>query len=442
MSCVVYPLRAGSPNDAPPAEVARARPPEQRFSLIYILGVPLLAGIATLRGVEIFGFNYSGFLWVIAFVIGALLLLEHMAQVRPRRIHFPVVLWLPWLGYLGLSFLWLDEITYLQVQAALQLGMPVLVGTLAALFVRSRPQLELLVRTYFFSLWLLVGLVGLCFLGILSSDELDPAFVAVRLLSLTAVVMGGLFMAGVQRKFGRSWLGWALCLTVTVVTGSRMASMAMLMLPILNPVTRRLLLKVVAVAVVGLMGVGIASTSMFQERFFYGGSGDVSDILSGDFDSAGRFDAWPVVLDEALNYPWLGHGVGSVQVFLPTFWPEVVHPHNDYLRLFYELGVIGLALFVGIVGWLLWDLRREVRRTSGVVQQAFGGAWLGLAAFLLIALTDNPIVYHVWYMNPVFALLGAAYAVGREEEYDARRQRPLPTGEAGTQTPDIPTPGK
>ena len=296
------------------------------------------------------------------------------------------------------------------------MSMPVLVGVLASLFVRSRQQLSALVRAYFVCLGLLLLAVGLCFLGVLSQNEEDPVFVTVRVVALTLVVIGGLFLAGSSRRPGRSWLGSALCLTVAVVTGSRMASLALLALPVLNPVTRHLLFKAMAVVGVVLAVVGFASTKAFQERFFHSGSGDLTEITSDNFDSSGRFDSWPALLDEALEAPWLGHGVGTVQVFLPKVWIEVVHPHNDYLRLLYEVGGVGAALFLGTVFWQLWVLRREVRRSSGIVQQAFGAAWLGLAAFLLIAVTDNPIVYHVWYMNPVFALLGAAYAAAREEK--------------------------
>jgi O-antigen ligase len=273
----------------------------------------------------------------------------------------------------------------------------------------------------------------------MSQNELDPVFVTVRSLSLTLVVIGGLFMAGSLRNLARSWLGWGLCLAITVVTGSRMASLAMLALPILNPVTRHLFLKVAAVAVVVVLGIALVSTTAFQERFFHGGSGGISDILAGDlemFDSSGRFDAWPQLLDEALKRPWFGHGVGSVHVYLPSVWEDIAHPHNDYLRLLYEQGFIGLGLFLWAVLWQLWTLKREVRRTTGVVQQAFGAAWLGLLVFLMIAATDNPIVYHVWYMNPVFALMGAACAVAREEENESRLQDHLPADESGTQARD------
>jgi O-antigen ligase len=392
-----------------------------------------LAGLATVRGIEFAGFNYTGLIWVAAFVAGMLLLLVHLGSHSGERIYFPTAPWQIWVGYLFLSLLWVDKATYLHVQAALQMGMPLLMGTLASLFVRSRRQLELLVKAYAVALLLLVFWVVVGVAGFVSMDELDPVFVAVRSLSISAVAIGGLFIAGADQQPARSWFLWAVSLAVCVATGSRMAALAALVLPILNPVTHQPARKLAAVLAVVVGGVLIWSTPSFQERFFRGESGDFGAILDGDFDSAGRFDSWPYVLKEALKDPWLGHGVGSVQEFLPGVWTEVVHPHNDYLRVLFELGGIGLTIFFGAIVWQTWIVGRLIRRATGVVRQAFGGAWLGLVVFLLLATTDNPIVYHVWYMDPIFTLLGAAYAVaGEEQRFKAAAAEPLPTQAGAT----------
>jgi O-antigen ligase len=386
------------------------------IGLSYVLFVPILAGLATVRGVEIAGFNYTGVVWIIAFVAGMLLMLIQFGSHSVEKIYFPSIVWQVWVGYLFLSLLWVEKANYLQVQSALQMGMPLLIGTLASLFVRTRRELHLLIRAYGVTLLLLAFWVAVGMVGFISLDDLDPVYVAVRSLALTAVVVGGLFIAGAEQNSGRCWLIWAAALAICVLTGSRMATLAALALPILNPVTRHPLRKLAAVGAVVLAGAIAWSTPSFQERFFRGESGEFGAILEGDFDSAGRFDSWPYVLNEAMKAPWLGHGVGSVQEFLPGVWEEVVHPHNDYLRVFFELGGVGLTLFLTAVFCQMWVIGRLIRRTNGVVRQAFGGAWLGLAVFLLIATTDNPIVYHVWYTNPIFALVGAAYAVAGEED--------------------------
>jgi O-antigen ligase len=158
------------------------------------------------------------------------------------------------------------------------------------------------------------------------------------------------------------------------------------------------------------------ATPIFQERFFWGEGGGVEDIVRGEFDSRGRFDVWPILLEEALERPLLGHGVGSCQQIVPLIWqPSIAFPHNDYLRFGYEYGAIGLTLFLAVMFWQMLSVHRQMRRTDGVVRHAFSAAWIGLAVFLLIACTDNPVTYILFFMDPLFALMGAAYGVARAE---------------------------
>ncbi len=208
-----------------------------------------------------------------------------------------------------------------------------------------------------------------------------------------------------------------------------MATVAILLLPVLNPITRHPLRKVGAAVIVGLVGFAIYCTPTFQERFFLDDSGGTSQIATGDFDSAGRFEAWPRIWEEALKRPWFGHGVGSAQEFVPLVWENAAHPCNDYLRVAFEFGAVGLTLFFSILCWQMFDLGRCARCSDGVLQQVFAGAWLGLAAFLIVASTDNPIVYNLWYMDPVFALVGAAYGVATARN-DVPRSAP-PRARAG-----------
>ena len=128
-----------------------------------------------------------------------------------------------------------------------------------------------------------------------------------------------LICRGLEPQLRSHWLGWGACLAITVVTGSRMASLAMLLQPILNPVVRGPLRRLAAVMVVGAIGVGIYLTPMFQERFFHGDSGDIGQLASGDFDSPAEFEAWPIVLEEAPNAPYWGMGSAAYRNSFPAF---------------------------------------------------------------------------------------------------------------------------
>jgi O-antigen ligase len=163
------------------------------------------------------------------------------------------------------------------------------------------------------------------------------------------------------------------------------------------------------------IGTWIFYTPMFQARFFYRGSGTLADVLRGDFDTSGRFEAWPVLWEEAFKRPLLGSGVGSSMVFLESGQSglTMTHPHNDYLRIAFEVGFIGLACFVVVLVWQVFELSRRIRNSSGLVRNTFAMALMGWFVFAIMALTDNIIIYTVHYMVPLFALMGAAYGVAQ-----------------------------
>jgi hypothetical protein len=81
------------------------------------------------------------------------------------------------------------------------------------------------------------------------------------------------------------------------------------------------------------------------------------------------------------------------------------------LRIFFELGLVGIVVFAGVLIWQARTVYRLIKSTDGVVQTAFTAAWLGFAGFLLSSMSDNTISYHQYYMNPLFVILGAAYGV-------------------------------
>jgi len=385
---------------------------------LYVLSIPLLALIATFNGTSLMlaGFKFTGYLWVFAMLFGGVLLAQAGLFNPSQRAFFPVKPWLLWLGWLLLSFSWLEEITYKQVQDAMQVSMPVLVGVAASQIIDSREKLGRLIRVYYYTLLFMALIVAAWFTGLIGEDMDSPICILIRPLAVTIVMIAGLLLAGAKSHPLPAWIGWSVCLMLTVITGSRIASAAILALPIINPINRGLSRRMVMLGVIGVIGAALLSTPIMQERFFRGESGGFSRILEGQIDGSGRFEAWPIVLEKTLERPWLGHGEGSVGALVAQVWEDMVHPHNDYLRVAYELGGIGLLLLISVLLWQLWSLNRWIQRTEGVLQQAFAGAWLGLAAFMIIALVDNPIIYTLHCMNPVFALMGAAYGVAREDE--------------------------
>ena len=393
-----------------------------RLGTLYVCGLPLLAGFSAMRGdnLAVAGFNYTGLLWMSTLAVGCLLWLIQKGMNPECRSYFPIAPWMIWLTVIGASLTWADGPGIPEIRDAAQQGMPVLTGILAGLFVRTPGRLKQLVNGFYYSVPILWGFSLLWFFTDLDQDIRTDVFVEKRWLAMTAVLISGLYLTGTKTQPLRGWIGWLSCLGVTGVTGSRTASLIILILPIINPLDRNLLRKAAVLSVMSLAALGVFLTPIFQERFFQGDSaGGVDKIAKGEFDSAGRFDAWPQILEKAWERPYFGHGVGTVQHYVPEVWNNVAAPHNDFLRIGYEEGLFGLAVFLSLVLWQFWNLGRLVRTTEGVVQQVAGAAWLGLASFLMLATTDNPITTTLCYMCPLLILIGGASSVASSGEVDS-----------------------
>lgn len=149
------------------------------------------------------------------------------------------------------------------------------------------------------------------------------------------------------------------------------------------------------------VGLAIASAA-------YGGGGLASDL--GRVDSvAGRWHMWRVTADMIGERPFLGHGPGRFAGAYPAAQREFLvhragapvvdltdHPHDEYLYLGAEGGLLALAFFATGVGMTLWRARRPAVRTSAAPAAA------ALVALCVDALTDVP-----WHQPVTTALLCA-----------------------------------
>jgi O-antigen ligase len=288
--------------------------------------------------------------------------------------------------------------------------MPVVVGLLAASTFRSDGDMQRLIIAFGIASSLLV-LFAICYvLEILDRGLMETHL---RAAALSGTLCGCVFLAFFPRQKMLALAGWAACLLVATLTSSRMATLALLVVPIFHPhFRRRTWWKGIAAALFAALGLIVFNTPVFQEHFFESGTGSVSDLFSGDFKDLGRFEAWSLMWDKAWQKPWLGRGMGSAFNFVPTIWEDMHQIHNDYLRIFYELGAVGLLLFAAVALWLIIALRRLSKSmTNESARIAFTGAYLGFIAMLVTCMTDNTLLYNTFYTNPMFALLGAAHGV-------------------------------
>ena len=94
------------------------------------------------------------------------------------------------------------------------------------------------------------------------------------------------------------------------------------------------------------------------------GGGQLGEgILDGSSAAytSGRVVIWTQTWQSAVESPWIGKGAGSASAYLADLYDgDIAHPHNDYLRILHDYGVIGLVLFlyglvrVGLMCWRTW----------------------------------------------------------------------------------------
>jgi O-antigen ligase len=143
-----------------------------------------------------------------------------------------------------------------------------------------------------------------------------------------------------------------------------------------------------------------------RDRVFTGDLG--WQVGSVGINVSGRASMWATVIDSAQRHPLIGQGLGTSQLAIADAF-ELGHPHNDYLRLWHDLGVVGLLLFVAsLVRWLgrvFADWRAAARDRHPLAPLKLS-ATLALLGLLLAAITDNAIIYP-FVMSPLGLLIGA-----------------------------------
>ena len=131
----------------------------------------------------------------------------------------------------------------------------------------------------------------------------------------------------------------------------------------------------------------------------------------------GRAEAWTYLVEEVLGRsPLIGFGTGASREDVKVANPSLEHPHNEYIRLLYDLGLVGLALFVAswlfrlLVHWRSWT---NTAPPAALAQRSLV-AFIGTAYVLLGMVTDNFLVYF-FIMGPLAIMLAMADSTRRAQ---------------------------
>lgn len=127
----------------------------------------------------------------------------------------------------------------------------------------------------------------------------------------------------------------------------------------------------------------------------------------------GRTNLWPIVWTGFMASPVVGLGLGSSSVVIRQHFPAEAASvaHNEYLRLAADTGVVGVTLFT--IAMLVWlgTMLRPLRGDNTHAAEYAVPAVAGIAAWAIIAITDNPFDSYMYFTQYVGFLAGATVAM-------------------------------
>lgn len=115
--------------------------------------------------------------------------------------------------------------------------------------------------------------------------------------------------------------------------------------------------------------------------------------------TAGRTLAWPYVIDKIQTSPVIGHGrqamvrTGISEYLLRVYKEEFPHPHNAYLELLLDNGVVGFLCIVSFYFVVLWYGVSLFRDSRSPIFYVTGGVTLALVLALLFASFGSQTFY-------------------------------------------------
>jgi hypothetical protein len=394
-----------------PDSVATGRPTRARQGhLPFILWVVLLGSlVACVVDFSFFNFAIKGYVWVITGFVASIVALRRLDKVS-----FPYLLWAPWV--LLIVYYYFAEPYPNALQRTLMMICPIMVGlAVSTLRVDDHLLREFLRRCRQFAVALFV--FSLASAGVLFSLSL-PSVTGLAPQAISAALLANVFAT--EYVLGRrSTLSfWLLMVALPFIAMTRTAMVAAAVTLPLTLAPMRLVKRAALMAIVAVAGLAAFLTPRIQAKMFYSGHGEIRDVSldNPDFRTTGREWVWQEMKNEIRVKAWLGHGANAQEWFLESLLSTLTQPHNDWLRLEFDYGYIGAALFGATLLAQALLAGRLGRGSSGVKKILFLSGASAFTSFALIMFTDNIILYAVYFGNLHFTIMGLAYAAIRNEK--------------------------
>ena len=150
----------------------------------------------------------------------------------------------------------------------------------------------------------------------------------------------------------------------------------------------------------------------------------------------GRSQIWLANMDMIKERPFTGWGFGNYKQFREAFYqryPEAdtnAHAHNNFLQMWVDTGLIGLAAFLFLVGSIIvMGWRAYARQRTEPLKSLTLGCWLGMVGFLIGGLTQynwgDAEVALVWWATVGLMMRVSNFVEGTEKRALSETSAPI-----------------
>jgi O-antigen ligase len=367
------------------------------------------------------GTTVDGACLVVLSACFALLLSSSGQLSMPRRFR-P---YLYFVGFLALSLLYsgsrLDGL-----RLVLKVTYPVLVFFVTVKTIKTQQEIDSALQ-YWIAGGLLATLIGAAvflvrgFSGFMwggdfrySSGLLHASPFSMYMFALFGLCYG-LWRAGRGGRFGALAVvfGVQALMSETRITWAAMAFGVLVIEGLMGKATRSLVRAAGTIVAIGTVFFYVMQHSIGLQHRLFGGELDPGSSFAEmvqNVNVTGRTVVWAATYQDYWSHNhWIGQGAGSSAPFLAGLFEQAGVPHNEYLRILHDIGVVGLALFLaGIIG-LFRLLRSLLGKSITKQQRLFVKVALALlVGYSVIAISDNPLDYYFFFSQYVFFCIGLA----------------------------------
>jgi len=262
---------------------------------------------------------------------------------------------------------------------------------------------------------ILYGVLFACLLFIINylfTGSIEGGMISPRPIGYFGIVGVSLALAFWRGYKANRFLMISLLISLTILLSlSRMAFiLSLLLIPfsgLINTNNKRMF-GVILITFIVLISIYYITFyyEPLRNRFF---SGDLSiQIINFNINASGRINIWRLVLDSYTRSPILGQGAGSSNTLTNSHYYYIDHPHNDYLRLLHDYGIVGTIIWItSKIKVLNCILSRKKSKFENKTEKTLKYAsFLIIISLFCLMLTGNPLVYN-FFMCPFGIIIGS-----------------------------------